>query len=250
MWRRRATPVRELRHRGEESDNVNVVNSERRVDLSAKASLGRTLAPAVAPPPDEAPIATRVPSAGNQPRAQATGGVLISPDRPAETAASDATGTAKVSLDGAQAADGVTQPVLGVSSATSRDETPIVTEGPSATDSIKTPFANGAPIPPAKPAETVTSDSAGTAKESIRGHGPLSRHRHEVSSPDSIARTITTVPGATVDRRSHLRVRTRTKPEAAARVGKGAQDAVEPSDAPDAPDTSASQPVDPLQLVH
>jgi ATP-binding cassette subfamily B protein RaxB len=240
-----------LTHRGEESDNANVVNSERRVDLSAKASLGSTLAPAVAPPPDEAPIATRVPSAGNQPPAPAAGGVPIPPDRPAETAASDATGTAKVSLDGAPAADGVTQPVLGVSSATSRDETPIVTEVPSATDSIKTPFANGAPIPPAKSAETVTSDSAGTAKESIRGHGPLSRHRHEVSSPDAIARTITTVPGATVDRRSHLlRVRTRTKPETAARAGKGAQDAVEPSDAPDAPDTSASQPADPLQLVH
>jgi ABC-type multidrug transport system fused ATPase/permease subunit len=238
-----------LRNRGKQPDNVNVVNSERRVDFSAKASLDSTLAAAVATPPDEAPIATQVPSAGNQPEAPAAGEVPIPPDRPAETAAGDATRTAKVSLDGAPAADGVTQPALGVSSATPRDETPIVTEVPSAADSIKIPFANGAPIPPARSAETVTSDSAGTAK-AIRRHGLLSKHRHEISSPD-VPRTITAAPGATVDGRSHLLpLRTRTKPETAARAGKGAQDAVEPSGAPDALDTSASQPADPLQLVH
>jgi ATP-binding cassette, subfamily B, bacterial CvaB/MchF/RaxB len=208
----------------------------------------------VSPPPNETPIATKVPSAGDWAEAPTAGGPPPVPlAGPSPTATSDVAETAKASREGATAsapaAGGVTQPDLGVSNAPPRDETPIVTQVPSAADSTKSPFANGAPIPPARPAETATSDSPGNVKDAIRGRGLLPKHRHEVSSPDVIARTTTTAPGAMADRRSHpLPLRTRTKPETAARAGKGAQDTIEAPGAADAPDTSARRPGDPLQL--
>jgi ATP-binding cassette subfamily B protein RaxB len=193
------------------------------------------------PPPDEAPIATQVPSDRASAESPSPGGAppaLIA--NPASTTTSETAQTAKASLDGAPgslpAVGGVTQPALGLLSAPPGDQKPNATPVSSTTDFGNATFAGRAPIPPARPAETEISDSARAAKESVRGRGLLSKHRHEISSQDAVDRATATVPGTAAEKHSHpLAFRTRTKPEQPARAGKGAQDAAEPPGVPDVP---------------
>ena len=215
-----------LLQRSAESVDVNVVNSERQVDLNAKPSLESASAPAavgINQPALGVFSATPVAATVSTSAVTAPAAAPRSPQLPDPNPA--------VSTPPEERPDRAEAPSAGGSPP--RDETPLATQVPSASDSAEGPFAGGAPIPPARPAETE----------------PGLKRRHEVSSPDVIPRTIAAAPGAAADRRSHpLALRSRTKPEIARRAGKRGQEVVEPSGAPDAADAPARQPADPLQL--
>ena len=212
-----------LLQRTAESVDVNVVNSERPVDLNAKPSLDSASVPAA--------VGITQPALGGF----------------SATVAATVNTSAVIAPAAAPPSPQLPDPNPAIS--TPPDETPLATHVPSASDSAEVPFAGGVPIPPARPAEMATSDSTwtGTASRTRRGLPP--KHRNEVSSPDMVARTIAAAPGAAADRRSHpLALRSRTKPGIATRAGKGGQEVVEPFGAPDAAGAPPRQPADPLQL--
>ena len=213
-----------LLQRSAESVDVNVVNSERQVDLNAKPSLESASAPAAVGINEPAlGVFSATPVAASTSAVTAPAAAPRSPQLPDPNPA--------VSTPPDERPDRAEAPSAGGSPP--RDETPLATQVPSASDSAEVPFAVGAPIPPARPAKTE----------------PGLKRRHEVSSPDVIPRTIAAAPGAAADRRSHpLALKSRTKPEIARRAGKRGQEVVEPSEAPDAADAPARQAADPLQL--
>jgi hypothetical protein len=126
-----------------------------------------------------------------------------------------------------------------------RGETP--TEVLSATDSDKGKFADGAPMPPVRPAETATGDSPGTEKTSAPKPGRLSRHRGEASSPDLGAGT---VASAVKDKRSrYFPVRIRANADSASRASTDRRNAIEPpTDGPEEPNAPGT-PGAPLPLI-
>jgi len=192
-------------------------------------------------PLDETPIATKVPAAEDRTNAASTGGAPAPLANSGPPVTSDASGAANSSPEGAAAsvpASSATQPTLDDLNAT---------QGLPATDLDKGKFADGAPIPPVRPAETGTDDSPGTEKTSVPKSGQLSRHRREVLSPDVVAGT---VASAVKDRRSRYHpVRTRANADSASRATKDRRNAVEsPPDGPEAPSASG-KPGDPLPLI-
>jgi ATP-binding cassette subfamily B protein RaxB len=117
----------------------------------------------------------------------------------------------------------------------------------SATDSDKGKFADGAPMPPVRPAEMATDDSPGTEKTSVRKPGRLSRYRREALSPD---RGAGTAASAAKDRLSRYPpVRIRANADSASRASKDRRNALErPPDGPEAPNASGKLG-DPLLLI-
>jgi ATP-binding cassette subfamily B protein RaxB len=192
--------------------------------LSA-ATVGSPVAAAPPTAQDLSPVSTdsrssgetsmKVPSDGDRAEGSSERGAQPFPfASPAPTATSDAARTPNASLDGAR----VNAPATGSVS--------MARQVPSAAGSAKAPFAGSTPLPPARPAQTETSDSTGTAKAPTLRRGP--HQPHERSHP--------------------LVFRTRTKSENAAMPDKAAQTAAKPSGPPDAPgDPVSPSPVDSLE---